>query len=67
MMNRDRITMSEIDEMVELLLRHHAAERRRCIDVARECNNYNGGHSGEKLEAFHHGINTVVRNLEALK
>lgn len=40
-------------------------ERQRCIAIARGCHDYSGGHSGDKLEAFLHGIDTVVNVLSA--
>jgi hypothetical protein len=42
-----------------------AEERARCIAVARGCTDYSGGNHGETLEAFQHGIGTVVNALSA--
>jgi|GEM_PF-6871193 hypothetical protein len=38
---------------------------RSAITLAYGCHDYGGGHTGEKYEAFHHGIDTVIRVLEA--
>lgn len=35
------------------------------LDIARGCRSYNGGHGGEALRAYHHGIETVIAALEA--
>lgn len=40
-------------------------ERDRCIAIARGCKDYKGGHNGELLEVFWHGIDTVVSALSA--
>lgn len=40
-----------------------ATERARCLAVARGCNDYMGGHDGRELDAFRHGVETVVNAL----
>jgi hypothetical protein len=40
-------------------------ERQRCIAIARGCVDYSGGHSGDRLTAYHHGMDTVVNVLSA--
>ena len=37
----------------------------RLVNVARGCRDYGGGHSGKDYENFQHGIETVIRSLEA--
>lgn len=39
-----------------------------CLNIAKGCHDYNGGHHQKELnEAFHHGISTVITCLEKLK
>lgn len=39
-----------------------------CLNIAKGCHDYNGGHHDKQTnEAFHHGIETVVNCLTALK
>lgn len=39
-----------------------------CLNIARGCHDYNGGHYQKEMhEAFHHGIQTVINCLEALE
>ena len=38
----------------------------RCLNIAKGCHDYNGGHSGDERDAFHHGVDTVIRCLEEL-
>lgn len=35
------------------------------VTLAHGCHDYGGGHTGDKYEAFQHGIDTVIRVLEA--
>ena len=37
----------------------------RLLNVARGCRDYGGGHSGKDYQNFQHGIETVIRSLEA--
>ena len=37
------------------------------LTLAKGCHDYNGGHSGEKHGAYHHGIDTVINVLEGAK
>lgn len=46
--------------------REAAAEAwKTAITLAHGCHDYGGGHTGDKYEAFQHGIDTVIRVLEA--
>lgn len=39
-----------------------------CLNIAKGCHDYNGGyHQKETNEAYHHGIETVINCLKALK
>jgi len=38
----------------------------RCLNIAKGCHDYNGGHHGEvENKIYHHGIQTVVNCLES--
>lgn len=38
-----------------------------CLNIAKGCHDYNGGHHDKDMnEAFHHGIQTVINCLELL-
>ena len=38
-----------------------------CLNIAKGCHDYNGGHHGDKENGiFHHGIQTVINCLERL-
>ncbi|HDZ04875.1 hypothetical protein LCGC14_0371190 [marine sediment metagenome] len=39
-----------------------------CLNIAKGCHDYNGGYlrDQEQLEAFHHGIETVVKSIKSL-
>ena len=39
-----------------------------CLNIAKGCHDYNGGHHQKEMnEAFHHGIQTVINCLVALE
>lgn len=60
-----RRRVDEADTQHEAATERLRAERERCVAVARGCLDYLGGYHGERLEAFHHGIGTVVTALSA--
>lgn len=54
-----------LDAAEAKLERVRAEERERCVAIARGCHDYSGGHSGDALDIFHHGVHTVWRALAA--
>ena len=58
-------TPSEVKRLLRATPGDEAVRRetQRCIAIAKGCFDYMGGYSGEKLETFHHGIQTVVNAL----
>ena len=62
-----RLFQNLLESLQDKGLISEKSEYETCLNIARGCHDYNGGHHQKDMyEAYHHGISTVIRCLEML-